>query len=55
MPRLGDPKYFQQLVADPVAVVVFLDKIIIVREGGTILSFDRAREDEFDDMPEGHG
>lgn len=56
MPTIVRPKYFEQLIADPVAVVIFRDKILIVRENGSAIEREIADGDEdYDDMPEGHG
>ncbi|HWI70060.1 MAG TPA: hypothetical protein VNS88_17090 [Nitrospiraceae bacterium] len=56
MPRISGPKYFDQLISDPVAIILFSDKILIVRRDGTSLERELVNGDEdYDDMPEGHG
>jgi hypothetical protein len=56
MPRLGEPKYFEQLIPDPVAVIIFTDKIIIARKDGSIVERELPSSvEDYDDMPEGHG
>lgn len=56
MPRLADPKYFELLISDPVAVVLFNDKILVVRKDGTSLERELVYDaEDYDDMPEGHG
>jgi hypothetical protein len=56
MPRLGDPKYFEQLIHDPVAVVIYKDKIVIIRIEGSVVERELfSTAEECDDMPEGQG
>jgi hypothetical protein len=56
MPKLGKPEYFEQLIHDPVAVVIFNDKVLVVRADGSSIERELANGDEdYDDMPEGHG
>lgn len=50
----GD-KYFEQLIPDPIVVILFKDKVTIVRADGHVVERELApdTDDDYDDHPIG--